>query len=123
MNHIELDAERRRQRALERLASNHPACAQCEEADWRCLERHSIGDAADSSTQITCRNCQSKASCRCAKGQCHELNDRACLICGEDHLCCLEDHHISGRKHGDMTVFACRNCHRKLTDMQKDHPP
>jgi hypothetical protein len=33
----------------------------------------------------------------------------------------LEDHHIAGRKYDDMTVVTCLNCHRELTNMQKDH--
>jgi hypothetical protein len=35
----------------------------------------------------------------------------------------LERHHIAGRTFGDENVPVCRNCHRKLSDLQKDHPP
>lgn len=45
-----------------------------------------------------------------------------CVICGEDDPACLELHHIAGRKYDDELVCVCRNCHRKLSDPQKDHP-
>lgn len=71
MDTEEFERERRKQRALERLGSNHPRCVYCGEADERCLERH----------------------------------------------------HIAGRAYGEELAVVCRNCHRKLSDMQKDHPP
>jgi hypothetical protein len=46
-----------------------------------------------------------------------------CVRCGLDDVRCLEVHHIAGRKFGDATVVVCRNCHRILSDDQKDHPP
>jgi hypothetical protein len=46
-----------------------------------------------------------------------------CLFCDEDEPSCLERHHIGGRAFGDECVIVCRNCHRKLSDKQKDHPP
>jgi hypothetical protein len=33
----------------------------------------------------------------------------------------LELHHIAGRRHGDDLAIVCRNCHRKLSDKQRDH--
>lgn len=45
-----------------------------------------------------------------------------CVICGEADSRCLEIHHIAGRKFGTETVPVCRNCHRKLSDDQRDHP-
>ena len=45
-----------------------------------------------------------------------------CLHCPENDPRCLELHHIAGRKFDDEMVIECRNCHRKLTDLQKDHP-
>ena len=45
-----------------------------------------------------------------------------CVGCGEDDPRCLEAHHIAGRAFDDQTVPVCRNCHRKLSDAQKDHP-
>lgn len=72
MNPKDLDQERRKQRRLERLGTQNPACAApgCGETDWRCLELHHIAD----------------------------------------HGC------------APMTAIYCANCHRKLTDAQKDHP-
>ena len=49
-------------------------------------------------------------------------NNPQCLFCGEDDPSCLERHHLSGRAFGDDCVVICRNCHRKLSDKQKDHP-
>ena len=48
--------------------------------------------------------------------------DRPRCHCGEDNPHCLEQHHIAGRAYNDETVIVCRNCHRKLSDRQKDHP-
>lgn len=45
-----------------------------------------------------------------------------CSVCGENDWRCLEDHHIAGRKQLDDTALICCNCHRKLSDQQKDHP-
>ena len=69
MNQLELNRERRRQRALERLGSNNPRC----------------------------------------------------LFCPCDDPLALELHHIAGRASDDETVICCRNCHRQLSDYQKDH--
>jgi hypothetical protein len=49
-------------------------------------------------------------------------NNPACVICGENNPHCLELHHIAGRAYDDDMVIVCRNCHRKLSDDQKDHP-
>ena len=49
-------------------------------------------------------------------------NEPRCLHCEEDFPHCLELHHIAGREVHDDVVIACRNCHRKLTELQKDHP-
>ena len=46
-----------------------------------------------------------------------------CAHCGLDDVRCLEAHHIAGDKFDDATVILCRNCHRILSDDQKDHPP
>ncbi|RYG97737.1 MAG: hypothetical protein EON58_09020 [Alphaproteobacteria bacterium] len=45
-----------------------------------------------------------------------------CRVCGEGHPACLEQHHIAGRANHDETHPICRNCHRKLSDQQLDHP-
>ena len=48
-------------------------------------------------------------------------NNPKCTVCGEDHVHCLERHHVAGKDYGGTTVIVCRNCHRELTDKQKDH--
>jgi hypothetical protein len=50
-------------------------------------------------------------------------NDPHCCQCGEDDWRCLELHHAADFGCDDTTVIACRNCHRKLSDSQKGHPP
>ena len=49
-------------------------------------------------------------------------NKPVCVICGEDNPICLERHHIAGRAYSEDLSIVCRNCHRKLSDNQKDHP-
>ena len=49
-------------------------------------------------------------------------NNPRCVRCGEDDPLTLELHHIAGREFDDRTAIFCRNCHRKLSDSQKDHP-
>jgi len=49
-------------------------------------------------------------------------NDPICGTCGETDWRCMEMHHVAGRKHDGATVNVCRNCHRKVSDDQKDHP-
>jgi hypothetical protein len=50
-------------------------------------------------------------------------NSPRCVVCGESNSHCLEKHHLQGRKFGEDLVIVCRNCHRKLSDAQIDHPP
>ena len=47
---------------------------------------------------------------------------QVCSACCEADQRCLEMHHIAGQKYLDDVVPICRNCHRKLSDDQKDHP-
>lgn len=50
-------------------------------------------------------------------------NTPRCGTCGEDRWQCIERHHPSGRKQdAETTVLECRNCHRVLSDDQRDHP-
>lgn len=49
-------------------------------------------------------------------------NAPRCGVCGEADDRCLEAHHVAGRKHDDATVLVCRNCHRKVSDDQRDYP-
>ena len=46
-----------------------------------------------------------------------------CTLCLESDWRCLELHHISPERTTDDCGIVCRNCHRKLSDDQKDHPP
>jgi hypothetical protein len=50
-------------------------------------------------------------------------NNPTCLFCPENDPCCLELHHLSGRAFGDESVVVCRNCHGKLSEKQREHPP
>jgi hypothetical protein len=49
-------------------------------------------------------------------------NNPRCIICSEDDWRTLEFHHIAGRAFDGDGAILCRNCHRKLSDDQKDHP-
>lgn len=49
-------------------------------------------------------------------------NNPSCGTCDENDDRCLELHHVAGRRWDDCTVVICRNCHRKVSDDQKDHP-
>jgi len=50
-------------------------------------------------------------------------DDPRCVLCGEGDWRCLEFHHLAGRKFGEEGTVVCRNCHRRLSDAQKDYPP
>ena len=45
-----------------------------------------------------------------------------CASCGLNDWTCLEAHHIAGQVYDPLTNIECRNCHRNLSDSQKDHP-
>lgn len=45
-----------------------------------------------------------------------------CIFCSENDWRCLELHHVAGEAVDPYTVIVCRNHHRKLSDMQNDHP-
>ena len=49
-------------------------------------------------------------------------NEPKCHTCGETHFACFEKHHLAGRRYHNMVVDECKNCHAKLTSMQKGHP-
>ena len=49
-------------------------------------------------------------------------NDPRCGMCGENDDRCMELHHVADFKRDDATVCICRNCHRKMSDDQRDHP-
>jgi hypothetical protein len=51
-------------------------------------------------------------------------NNPRCGCCGETRWECLEVHHVAGRAHDEnATVVLCANCHRLVTQAQKDQPP
>ena len=44
-----------------------------------------------------------------------------CACCPETDWRCMELHHLEGKDFGKTLIIVCRNCHRKLSDSQKDH--
>lgn len=49
-------------------------------------------------------------------------NDPRCGTCGENRWQCIEQHHPADYGRDKATVLECRNCHRVLSDDQRDHP-
>lgn len=49
-------------------------------------------------------------------------NNPICAFGHETDWHCMELHHLEGEAFGKTLVIVCRNCHRKLSDAQKDHP-
>lgn len=45
-----------------------------------------------------------------------------CGCCGERDWRCIEMHHVADYGRYEAMVLICANCHRKVTDDQKDHP-
>lgn len=46
-----------------------------------------------------------------------------CGVCGDTRWQCIELHHTAGKRADPHhTVLTCRNCHRVLSDDQRDHP-
>jgi hypothetical protein len=43
-----------------------------------------------------------------------------CACCLETDPHCLELHHLEGKDYGKTLINLCANCHRKLSDAQKD---
>lgn len=53
----------------------------------------------------------------------HKLGTNAPrCTCGETDWRVFELHHIAGKKHDALEILACANCHRRLSDEQRDHP-
>jgi len=50
-------------------------------------------------------------------------NEPICKTCGEMHFSVFEKHHLAGQRYSDVIVLECKNCHAKLTALQKGHPP
>ena len=49
-------------------------------------------------------------------------NHPVCGTCGETDWRCMEGHHVADYGRDKTKVCICRNCHRKVSDDQKDHP-
>jgi hypothetical protein len=63
MDKFELNRERRRQRALERLGSNNPRCVTCGCDDPLALELHHLaGQSFGDDVAPVCRNCHRRLS-------------------------------------------------------------
>jgi hypothetical protein len=110
----------RQQLALERLGSDNPGCG-CGETDPRCLQLAPCpSDDTDGDPLVICANCRHKQR-PLPKSINAKTRGKFCIVCLEKDPRCLELHHIAGRQFADEVVVVCCNCHRKLSDMQKDH--
>jgi hypothetical protein len=49
-------------------------------------------------------------------------NNPICGACGHKAWQALELHHVADHKRDEAKVILCRNCHRIVSDDQKDHP-
>jgi len=45
-----------------------------------------------------------------------------CIVCNHDDLLDLEFHHIGGRSNCTIVVSLCRNCHGRISRMQRFWP-
>ncbi|WP_293881252.1 hypothetical protein [Sphingomonas sp.] len=56
--------------------------------------------------------------------RCEQLgtNEPRCGLCGNPDWRCIEQHHVADHDCDDMTVLLCRNCHRQMSDAQRDQP-
>ena len=56
--------------------------------------------------------------------RCEQLgtNNPRCGTCGHNRWQAIEKHHPADHGRDGTTVLICRNCHRVLSDNQKDHP-
>lgn len=110
------DYEDRKQRALARLGTNEPSCVDCNETDWRTLSRGADG-------LIRCSNHRKQAAQPNAPSTDPVKPHRACVLCRETDIRCLEQHHLAGRKYdATFTVELCTNCHDRLSDAQRAYP-
>jgi len=51
-----------------------------------------------------------------------EVQRRDCGMCGESDWRTIEQHHVADYGRDETVALLCRNCHRKVSDDQKDHP-
>ncbi|MGB3317436.1 MAG: hypothetical protein WA978_03965 [Sphingopyxis granuli] len=49
-------------------------------------------------------------------------NEPRCGTCGENRWQCFDQHHPADFGRDETMVLECSNCHRILSDDQKDHP-
>ena len=49
-------------------------------------------------------------------------NHPRCGMCGFNRWQAIEAHHPADHGRDEATVLLCRNCHRLVSDDQKDHP-
>ena len=56
--------------------------------------------------------------------RCEQLgtNEPHCGMCGHTDWRCIELHHVADHNCDDTTVLLCRNCHRQMSDAQRDQP-
>lgn len=50
------------------------------------------------------------------------LGPGQCAIC-ERRDGPFEEHHVAGRRHGDLTIWACLGCHARLSERQNGWDP
>jgi hypothetical protein len=63
VNEEDWKREARKQRRLEALGTNEPACSMCPETAWQCMELHHVaGQKHDEATVLLCVNCHRKLS-------------------------------------------------------------
>jgi 5-methylcytosine-specific restriction endonuclease McrA len=127
-------------------ASKTPVCAFCGNADAQQVGHFRLSGIGDRSPRIlVCRKCFAKLAAmgpgrsevgrptmtekemrqetrkQQALSRLGTDNPRCCGCLMNDRRC-LELHHLEGEAFGNTLVLLCRNCHRKVTDPQKDHP-
>src|ERR1700734_585745 len=114
-------AARSRTRHGELMFSKH---AQTSFAGWMRAAKPSSRSIASFNRRTEMDDKEQKREARLQR-MCERLGDDkpGCINCGLEDIRCLEAHHIAGSKFGDALVIVCRNCHRILSDDQKDHPP
>lgn len=81
----------------------------------------SISRAVDASYDAA-ENEVHEASAWMERVQTGTLDNDRCAVC-ERKDGPFEKHHVTGRRHGDLTVLVCVRCHRRLTERQNRWDP
>jgi len=127
---MDYEIKSRRRQRLEKKRLNlvrfsgvaNPYCVTCNASDIVCLH-------IDRATRtITCRNCRLKRlrlteTARKKRARCFaELGypNPTCVVCGEDDICLMEEHHFFGEGNSRLSGPLCANCHAIQSDMQCD---